>query len=1220
MKSRSALVNGRGERHQRDQQPKIGQQQHGHPPLRHRAHAPALVGRHRHHGPVRAARRRDVQIQRGRSPGHLRRVRATVYIECSAFNYNTAAHGVPMDGTSRKRPAGPAGAASKRPCVPTVGIHSAMEAARPKPPPLVGRDVCICVTGFETKTITQRDYASRTAVGQRTDLVVFGTTPEGYSVAARVPIPEAPPYIMCAAPPQWTRAHVPRFRQWLEAECVRASYRATLDDVARILDVDIVEDTFSFCGFHAPDAVSRMLRISFSGHRYTFIARDVLCALEKDHVQWSAAEARDLCRVFDVFSDFTMVASVNTGISLGAWYQLHIVATHKRDYPHADGETVLRSVRDLQPLQRTDPPRWRVMSWDIECYDTTSTGGTNAFPDASLEQWPIGVISTVCDAARVSFVLGAVESAATPYGSVLSFHTERELIAAFVAYVQHVNPTVVTGWNSNKFDAAYLVERAARWNVPVELGYSTSPLEVKTSVFMSKQAGMRDNTRVTGTSGVFFIDLMAYFRTYYNLSSYALNSVAEQFLGANKLDMDYSRIPQLMRSPEGRNAVAKYCMRDAELPLELMAKMRVMSRISASAAFVGMPVDAMAGQTGQRKMAMASFYRRLRQRAQKLRAVGEPFRDYVLPYVPFGSAPEGKYKGALVLEPVVGYYEEPVGVLDYAALYPSIMRWKRMSPETLVPGGRTAALATSETLTAAGVGHEVIVIDGMADSNADAPGPRDTAFIVTDGTEPITPALLADFAAERKRYKRLRDTFPVGGPEWNLYEGFQLAVKVQTNSVYGTFGAELFWGTRAISEAVTLEGRRCIMQARANVHEMARNYTADGVTDIKVLYGDTDSVMFALYGAAPVSTPTATRVSAHLGRAITAKLYPPGGPMDLEFEKVFRHFVIMRRKRYIALRYEGAGAAAVVSTQIKGFDRRDVTGWVSDLQKEIVDKLVEDTHLTHPERITAVARIVSREFNALFSGRVPLHKLKRTCSINKELDDYPDGTMHIRFAKRLRDQGIIIGKGHRLAFVKALYPQTPQDHSAQRGALRTDTVHKGDYFVRPQDVYANDMPIPLDLQHYVDGAISMVKQIMTTVCGSLQGVFDLCLPPALLTAPVVRALPPSAPLSGFFAPEPSRKCAGCGVRVAGIAPLCAPCARPAKRAAVVGRTRRELIVAGVKQHWIEVTCGKCWNNEAVPLRDADWICTSPTCNVLLQRRQGSHNCARLCKLARELEW
>ena len=256
----------------------------------------------------------------------------------------------------------------------------------------------------------------------------------------------------------------------------------------------------------------------------------------------------------------------------------------------------------------------------------------------------------------------------------------------------------------------------------------------------------------------------------------------------------------------------------------------------------------------------------------------------------------------------------------------------------------------------------------------------------------------------------------------------------------------------------------------------------------------------------------------------------------------------------------------------------------------------------------------------LKTGNVPLHKLKLTCSINKELEAYPDGTPHIRFARRLRDEGIVIGKGHRLAFVKALHPQTPQDRSAQRGALRTDTLHKGDYYIRPQDVYAGPTPVLLDLQHYLDSAASMVLQIMTVPCGSVKAVYELCMPPVLLMAPVMRTLPSCAPLSSFITVAPARKCAGCGVKAPGDAPLCASCARPAKRVDVVGRTRRQLVAAAVQQHWLEVTCGKCWNNEAVPLKDADWICTSPTCNVLLQRRQGAHNCARLCKLTRELDW
>jgi DNA polymerase delta subunit 1 len=46
---------------------------------------------------------------------------------------------------------------------------------------------------------------------------------------------------------------------------------------------------------------------------------------------------------------------------------------------------------------------------------------------------------------------------------------------------------------------------------------------------------------------------------------------------------------------------------------------------------------------------------------------------------------EGKYDGAIVLEPTTGFYREPVATLDFASLYPSIMMAHNLCYSTLVP-------------------------------------------------------------------------------------------------------------------------------------------------------------------------------------------------------------------------------------------------------------------------------------------------------------------------------------------------------------------------------------------------------------------------------------------------------------------------------------------------------------------------------------------------------
>ena len=49
------------------------------------------------------------------------------------------------------------------------------------------------------------------------------------------------------------------------------------------------------------------------------------------------------------------------------------------------------------------------------------------------------------------------------------------------------------------------------------------------------------------------------------------------------------------------------------------------------------------------------------------------------------GADEGKYEGAVVIEPTRGFYIHPIATLDFASLYPSIMMAHNLCYSTLVP-------------------------------------------------------------------------------------------------------------------------------------------------------------------------------------------------------------------------------------------------------------------------------------------------------------------------------------------------------------------------------------------------------------------------------------------------------------------------------------------------------------------------------------------------------
>jgi DNA polymerase delta subunit 1 len=153
-----------------------------------------------------------------------------------------------------------------------------------------------------------------------------------------------------------------------------------------------------------------------------------------------------------------------------------------------------------------------------------------------------------------------------------------------------------------------------------------------------------------------------------------------------------------------------------------------------------------------------------------------------------------------------------VSALDFASLYPSIIRAHCMCPSTIVRDPQYAALE----------GIEYYAVDtGMG------------AVTFAQGTSNVVPALLEDLARFRKDAKKKMAAAKDAGDSFmtGVYNGQQLAYKVSMNSVYGFFGA-----TRGIlplvemAAAVTATGRAMIEHSKAMAEAL--------VPGTRVIYGD----------------------------------------------------------------------------------------------------------------------------------------------------------------------------------------------------------------------------------------------------------------------------------------------------------------------------------------------------------------------------------------------
>ena len=171
--------------------------------------------------------------------------------------------------------------------------------------------------------------------------------------------------------------------------------------------------------------------------------------------------------------------------------------------------------------------------------------------------------------ARYVLALGGCEP--VPGAHTLSFADEGQLLLAWVGLVRALDPDVVTGYNINGFDMAYLYDRAKEL-----FGGEASPgvverfcrlgrLEGVPSRFEEQRlasSALGDNTlRYIDMHGRVLVDLMKVVQRDHKLDSYKLDAVAQHFTGQAKHDVSPQDIFRLQRGSDAdRRVIAEYCV------------------------------------------------------------------------------------------------------------------------------------------------------------------------------------------------------------------------------------------------------------------------------------------------------------------------------------------------------------------------------------------------------------------------------------------------------------------------------------------------------------------------------------------------------------------------------------------------------------------------------------------------------------------------------------
>jgi DNA polymerase I len=311
------------------------------------------------------------------------------------------------------------------------------------------------------------------------------------------------------------------------------------------------------------------------------------------------------------------------------------------------------------------------------------------------------------------------------------------------------------------------------------------------------------------------------------------------------------------------------------------------------------------------------------------------------------------YKGAIVLEPSVGLHDS-VAVLDFSAMYPSLMVKYNISPDTLVDKGGEDVFEVPE------VGHHF---------RKSPPG--------------FYKIVLSQLIASRQAAKREAAKTPRGTREHKILKAREKATKVITNATYGYAGwAGSRWYSREVAESAAALGRETINKSI----DIAKTL------GLKVLYGDTDS-LFVEYNEKLVNQ-FIKEIDKNLG-------------LEINLGQLYKRILFTEAKKKYAGLLDDGELDVVGMEAIRG----DWSNLARNVQSEVLKLVLEDAN---PSRAKSYVLNLTKD---LKSAEVPKSSLVIWKTLTKRPDEYEVNAPHVEVARKMAKEGWPVSVGDKVGFI-----------------------------------------------------------------------------------------------------------------------------------------------------------------------------------------------------------
>ncbi|MGM0686411.1 MAG: DNA-directed DNA polymerase I [Promethearchaeati archaeon] len=639
-------------------------------------------------------------------------------------------------------------------------------------------------------------------------------------------------------------------------------------------------------------------------------------------------------------------------------------------------EGLKRIVDEYAPMFFIEVPDIRRLAVDIEVY----TPMLNKVPDASQANYPVTAIGMSDNQGKERcFVLrrdriqqGQKREDYPDDLELVYFENEVEMLIEAFEIID--NYPVVLTFVGDAFDLNYLYHRAKRLRID-----------------MQKYCPIRLGRDIALLDGGIHVDLYRFLKNP-SIQSYALSgaydrnnleTIAQGLLGIGKLELS-DEISDL-----SYYELAHYCWRDANITLRITTYQDdlVMRLIILLMRISRLSIEDLT------RYYISTWIQSLFRQEHRTRDCLIPRQDEIEEMKANVAQTEAvikdkRFKGAIVIEPVAGVHFNAT-VLDFASLYPSIMKRYNISYETV------------------DCPHEEC---RKADDNR---VPETDHWICKKRPGMISQIIGFFRDARVKWFKTKSRTDDTPEKMRNWYTVVEKALKVFVNAAYGVTGAqhfELFCMPAA--ESVTAYGRDAIIRTKKKAESMG----------VRVLYGDTDSVFL------DAPNPEQEQELVDWSKEELG--------IDLEVEKTYKYVALSdRKKNYIGVYHSGR-------VDVKGLTgkKRNTPDFVQEAFRDMLDILSE---VGNPEGFEEakdeIREIVNNVIDRLEGKAEPYtpEDLAFRVQMTKPIDEYGKTTpQHVRAAMMLRDAGYEVSSGTIIEYIK-----TKDENGVMPVQLAKDTAY-----------------------------------------------------------------------------------------------------------------------------------------------------------------------------------